>query len=205
MRYWRVIALFLAAALGCAPVRPFGVLPAPPIAFHANPMLVPAAHREDLWEQIVDVVDDYFQIERESPIHVVGNILTEGQLDTYPLVGSTVFEPWNSDSTPGFERLHSTLQSTRRRAQVRATPTEGGFLVEVFVFKELEDVPRPEHATTGAAVFRNDDSVERYTEPVGGQSPSIGWIPMGRDVSLEQQILSQLAARLGGFGPRALP
>ncbi len=204
MRDWRVVVVLLAAVSGCAPIGTFGV-PAQPAGFQANPLFVPAAHRDDLWEQVVDVVDDDFQIARESPIHVVGNILTEGQLETYPLVGSSIFEPWNGDSTPGFERWHSTLQSTRRRAQVRATPTEGGFLVEVLVFKELEDVPRPEHATSGAAAFRDDDSIERYTEPVGGQSPTAGWILLGRDVSLEQQILAKLALRLGGFGPRALP
>lgn len=52
-----------------------------------------------------------------------------------------------------------------------------------------------------AANLRNDDSVQRFTNPVGGQPVSIGWIPLGRDVALEQTILGQLQARFGGQAP----
>ena len=36
------------------------------------------------------------------------------------------------------------------KALVRVIPTDGGFLVDVAVYKELEDLSPPEHATTGA-------------------------------------------------------
>ena len=41
----------------------------------------------------------------------------------------------------------------RRRAVVRVIPAQGGHWVDVAVFKELEDVVKPEHATAGAATF----------------------------------------------------
>jgi hypothetical protein len=36
---------------------------------------------------------------------------------------------------------------------------------------------------------------------VGGQQSTLGWIPQGRDVVLEQTILAQIQSRLAGYGP----
>ena len=69
--------------------------------------------------------------------------------------------------------------------------------MHVAVFKELEEVRQPEFATSGAAVFRNDSSMRRFAEPVEGQPVAAGWIPLGNDVRLEQEILARLQQRLG--------
>ena len=167
------------------------------IVVYENPALVSASDHEGVWENVVDVVDDYFKIEREAPVRRVGNVLTEGRLDTFPAVGSTLFEPWRRDSVGSYEKLESTLQSIRRRAMVRVIPAECGYWVDVAVFKELEDVARPAHASAGAATFRNDASLVRVGSPVGEQEISEGWIPMGRDAALEQRILGQLLGRIG--------
>jgi hypothetical protein len=105
-------------------------------------------------------------------------------------------EPWRKDSTPGFERLHSTLQSVRRRAVVRVMPADNGYLIDVAVYKELEDLARPEHGQLGQTELWRENAVD---EPVQRSAPdrlSLDWIPLGRDVSLEQQLLGQLRARL---------
>ena len=72
--------------------------------------------REFIWNQCVDVVDDYFRIEREQRVRLDAGVLTEGQIDTHPTTGSTLFEPWRNDSTRGYEKWHATLQSIRRKA-----------------------------------------------------------------------------------------
>jgi hypothetical protein len=167
-----------------------------------NPFFTPIADREFLWSQIVDTIDDYFKIQREQRVRAVGGELIPGRIDTFPTVGATLFEPWRRDSTPGFERLHSTLQTVRRRAQVAVTPTEGGYFVEVAVFKELEDLERPEHATVAASASPHDGSLVP-TEPAAvGTAATLGWIPMGRDLSLEQQILREVRGRLADGAPR---
>ena len=51
-----------------------------------NPVFVPGTDFLRVWETVVEVVDDYFRIEREEPVRLVGNILTEGRLDTFPVV-----------------------------------------------------------------------------------------------------------------------
>jgi hypothetical protein len=193
--YFRLGALLVLGACGCA-VNP---APLPPAAatLSENPALVPVADRDLLWITAVDVLDDYFTIDREEPVRQLGEVLTEGRIDTFPQIGSTIFEPWRGDSANSYEKIESTLQSIRRQAVVRVVPASGGFLIDVAVFKELEDVPRPERSTVGQATLRHDNSLDRSALPVGERLTSAGWIPVGRDIALEQQILCQLKARLG--------
>lgn len=166
-----------------------------------NPMYVPLSDREFLWNQLVDVIDDYFRIQREERVRLVGGVLTEGQIETVPQPGATALEPWHDDSTPGFERRYATLQSLRRRAVVYVRPqADGGYLVDVAVYKELEDLSQPEYSTVNIEGLRHDGSLER-AEPAGLMGPAtLGWIPVGRDMSLEQRILSELRGRLGHVG-----
>lgn len=183
------LLLALAATGGCA----FG--PGPGTVMQ-NPNYVAIPDGSYVYSQVVNVVDDYFTIEREEPVRQEGQVLTEGRIETVPETGSTLFEPWRGDSANSYERLESTLQSIQRRASVRVIPSSAGYLVDLAVYKELEDVQRPEHATSGAATLRNDSSLQRYTEPVGGQTLRRGWIPMGRDSALEQRMLWQLQERI---------
>jgi hypothetical protein len=191
--------VFSALVLGCAVDRP---LTDPGWqtrnVFHDNPVFLPVTDHEFVWETMVDVVDDYFQIKHEEPVRLVGDVPTEGRLDTFPAVGSTIFEPWRRDSASRYEKLESTLQSIRRHAVVRVwVPPQGGHLVDVAVYKELEDVVEPENASAGAATFRYDSSFTRVVSPVGSQEINDGWIPKGRDTALEQRILGQLIDRVG--------
>lgn len=177
------------------------VLPAP----LENPLRIPPLDRELVWNQLVDAVDDYFRIEREDRMRMVGGVLMEGRIETFPTIGSTLLEPWRADSTPGYEKWHATLQSIRRRAAIRVIPTAEGYLVDVAVYKELEDLDKPEHATAGGATLRHDGTIVRQEGPPGRYSVTLGWIPIGRDHSLEQRILADLVARLDLAGHVPLP
>ena len=149
---------------------------------------------------MIDVVDDYFKIDRELPVRLEGDVLVEGQIESFPRGGSTLLEPWNRDAVNFYEKLEGTLQSIRRRALVRVIPVESGFLVDVTVYKELEDVLRPEVGSASRApTLRNDDSLRRFVDPVGGTQPSLGWIPLGRDTALEQKIITDLQSRFAAF------
>ena len=165
-----------------------------------NPLWVQAGDREFFWNQLVDTVDDYFPIRREDRVRQIGNVLTEGRIETKPVTGATLLEPWRDDSTPGFEIRHATLQSIRRRATVRVWPAEGGYRVEIVVIKELEDVEFPEGAPGGDVVFRSDGSVVRTRPKDSSEPATLGWIPLGRDLSMEQKMLVELQARLGTAG-----
>jgi hypothetical protein len=197
-----LVGVLLLAVSGCAMESPYGGPIQPPLAFYANPAFLATGNHECVWENVVDVVDDYFPIEREEPVRLVGNVLTEGRLDTFPNVGSTIFEPWRQDSVTAYDKLESTLQSIRRHAVVRVIPADQGFWVEVAVFKELEDVVGANPSTPGGAVFPHHASLTRVVGPVDQQEINAGWIPQGRDAALEQRILEQVMARMSAVPMR---
>lgn len=157
-----------------------------------NPLHVAAGPGdfEWVWSHAVAVVDEYFEIAKEDRL--------ARTITTDPKMGATLVEPWYGDSVGFRERLESTLQTIRRFAQVTVVPEAGGgFAVEVKVFKELEDLSRPERAAGGSrAVFDSDFPVDRVREIVGPVPLPNGWIPLGRDVKLEQVILARLRDRL---------
>lgn len=202
-RWFPIVVMLplLTAVGGCAglfdrgPSQFAGTEPGVPVE---NPIFVPATNCDFVWSQVIDTLDDYFRTERMEPIRVVDGVLTEGRIETYPAVGSTIFEPWRRDSTPGYEKLHATYQSIRRRAVVQLIPSQTGISIQVTVIKELEDVDRPENASVGQSTIRHDNAFDR-NEVRGSRASgaiSLGWIPIGRDTSLEQRILAELRARL---------
>ena len=124
-----------------------------------NPIFVPAANDEYTWEQIADVVSNYFTISREQQVRRSGEAWSEGRIETAYQGGATWLQPFRKDSVGAFNRWESTFQTIRRKALVRVIPDANGFLVEVIVEKELEDLPRPERASAGVAAFPNDFSL----------------------------------------------
>lgn len=196
-------AVPLGPATLAPPLQNNTILPPPGTAaigtVSANPLYLPVTNQDWAWEQIVDVVDDYFRIERENRVQLIGNVITEGRIDTFPQVGATWLEPHRPDSVGRTNRWESTLQTIRRRAVLRVIPEQGGYLVEAVVYKELEDLPRPEHSTAGAAAFRHDSSLaSRLSEGVLKTRFSKHWLPLGRDPAVEQQMLAEIRARVVG-------
>jgi hypothetical protein len=85
-------------------------------------------------------------------------------------------------------------------------PDAAGYSVAITVEKELEDLPRPERATAGAAAFRNDGSLpSARAEQVSHTRSSPRWIPLGRDPALEQRMLAEIHARLAGVATNVVP
>jgi len=160
-----------------------------------NPLLVPMMERNYIMDEVSDELDDYFGIYKEERIRIVDSLMTEGWIETHPKIGGTIFEPWKHDSTRGFERLHSTLQTIRRFAKVRVIPTGNSYQIDVKVFKELEDLPQPVGAAVGGPLLRYDDALDVDDDETLPQATP-GWIPLGRDFSLEQKILRNIQARL---------
>ena len=192
-----LFVLFAVTMSGCATTSWFNRGPVQPAE---NPLFVASTDREFLWNNLVDTIDDYFKVQREERVRLVGGVLTEGRIETFYAIGSSYLEPWRSESTPGYEKLHATLQTIRRRATVRVLPAPGGYLIDVNVDKELEDLDRPEQANAGASTLRHDGSLVRMGGPALGGPQVLGWIPLGRDASLEQRILLQLRAKFTNPG-----
>ena len=166
-----------------------------------NPLTIPDADPEFVWNQLVDTVDDYFRIDFEQRMIRTGDQWIEGEIVTFPEIGATFFEPWHKHSTNGFQRLQSTLQTIRRTCRIRIMPEMQGYSVSVIVNKDLEDVDRSQYSSDGGATERHDGSVVRTDPTLQGQPITLGWIEQERDDELEQRILREFLGRVTNVAP----
>ena len=174
----------------------FLIVPEEEIIQFPNPSAFAPLNGEAFWTELIDITSDYFRIAREQRVQNVGGEWLEGEIITYPQTGATFLEPWRWDSVTAYERTLATFQSIRRTARIRVIPHGNGYLVDVQVLKDLEDVEQPEHAITGVASFRFGETVSQKTERVAQPGGPTCWIPIGRDTALEQEILGRLYERM---------
>lgn len=200
---WIGSVLLIFAAMGChhwhlPPVKLPPILkPPPPVEVPLNnPAQIGPIAPDFLWQQIVDAVDDSFRISSEQRVRRDANNWMEGRLETYPDVGPTLLEPWRKDSTPGFERIQSTIQTIRRTTVVRVIPNPQGYLIDVKVTKEQEDVDQSQFATSSAAARTHSGAVIRTDTNVRGLPITLGWINIGRDMALERRLLESIVGRV---------
>lgn len=169
----------------------------------ANPFQVGLADPSLVWLQVVDAVDDYFKIKSESPVRRDSDAWLEGRLETFPEIGATLFEPWKRDSSPGYERVQSTFQTIRRTAFVKVLPGPDGYLIDVKVIKEKEDVDHSQFASAGSAVQRHDGTILRNVNTLSAMPQTVNWYPagLGRDLELERRLAENIAGRLTKIEP----
>jgi hypothetical protein len=179
-----VVAMAAALAIGqagCASVSQV-IAPGPPCE---NPLIIPTDDFEAVWSKTVAVLDVPFDIRMEN--RVSRTIVTD------PVIGATLLEPWRSDTVGLSDRFESTLQTIRRSARVQIDPVPGrGFAIKLEVYKDLEDLAKPDRQTSGRAVFNNDFPVNRTRELVGPVPVPIQWIRRGRDTQLERVLLNRI-------------
>ncbi|MDR2762123.1 MAG: hypothetical protein LBB88_05930 [Planctomycetaceae bacterium] len=196
-----LIGLFFVTIIGCSSGRVLnssglGDLKILSENLVSNPISIPSCDHEFLWEALADAFGSHFETEREIPIRLYDNVLTEGRLDGKPKIGASIFEPWHSDSVGCVERFDCTLQTIRRRAILRVIPQVGGYQIEVFVYKELEDNPRPLRSPVSTANIRFKDDVDIFTGKIDIEKDVAGWIMIGRDTAMEQRLLKEILYRL---------
>ena len=167
----------------------------------SNPARVGEMDPEFLWLQVVDSVDDYFRVQSEQWVRRDQQQWLEGRLTTYPEVSGTSFEPWRRESARGFERLQSTFQTIRRTATVRVVPEESGFLIDVQVVKEQEDVDQAQASTAGSSAQRHDGTIVRNENQQRQLPVTLGWFEIGRDTDLERRIVSGILGRVSNVEP----
>jgi len=195
-----VLILLLLYSTGCGLFVPLRTRAGhtPPAAVE-NPGFASVRDYDLMWEQIVDSVDTHFKIRREQRVRLVAGQLSEGRLETYPRIGSTILEPWHTDTTYGYEKLESTLQTIRRRCIVLVTPEQGGFWISVEVHKEIEDGGGGGNEQLALDGVRFDGTLRSSVDTDRLGPITDGWVPLCRDVVLEQRILQDILARLEGI------
>ncbi len=187
------LAALLGLGAGCQSLPPMlegpALVPAGSnIVYDHNPVFIPLGIDSygQVFENCLTVLGDYgFEI-------LLSNRY-DGQIECVPRVSPGLGLFLRPGSPDLYDRLLATTQSYRHRVSVRVQDAvNGGYFIEVVARKELEDVPRPVRATVGAAVFRNEPTVERQFEVIDPVFFDTGWVPKGRDVPLEQEIIRRL-------------
>jgi hypothetical protein len=192
----QAIAIGLALlAAGCAigPLagNPMPVHPALAAGDAENPLFVPQGPQGYalVFDQTYEAVGEFFDIRYSNRLG--------GEILTWPLITAGYAELPRLGPYDHYENLESTFQTIRRFAHVTIDPVDnGGYEIDVKVFKELEDLPRPSHSSAGASIFRTELPIERQQEVIDPALLSNGWIKLGRDHALEQAILARLRACL---------
>jgi hypothetical protein len=184
---WTSAVLLLS---GCAtgPLldNPAMLFPDPSVTVE-NPVFIPQGPMSynPVFDKVIDAVSGYFEIADYNRY--------EGRIETFPRIAPGFEQFWKPGDPDFDQRLLATLQTIRHRATVLIQPADnGGFFIQVTVFKELEDLARPIRATAGAAIFRSDPTIERQFEVIDITHVDSNWIPLGRDTKLEQVILQKL-------------
>jgi hypothetical protein len=153
-----------------------------------NPVYIPQGPLSyaKVFEKVLDVVDDFWEIAYTNRY--------EGRIETFPSIAPGIEQPWKPGSPDFYQRLLAYYQTIRHRCIVLITTADdGGYFIDVKVYKELEDLPVPVRATAGMASFRNPTTVERQFEVIEPAVFEYNWIPIGRDTKLEQVILQRIA------------
>ena len=192
----RVVWVVCLLGGGCATAPPIDnpMLAGPRTSGIENPVLVspgvPTQEAyQEVFEKVVDIVGDYFDLDRPNPI--AGTIVTKPRI------------------APGYEQFLETRgiqthgdgcwQRSKPYARLHRLPlhlvSEGGFWCQVVVDRELEDLARPCQARIGNAVFQENPTVARPFDVVNqdlSTEASQTWFKVGRDYALEQLILSRI-------------
>jgi hypothetical protein len=153
-----------------------------------NPVFIPLG--PDAYGKVFENV---LQVLHDGGFEIQESNRYDGRIETIPRVAPGVGLFLKPGSPSLYERVLSTLQTYRHRISVNIQPADnGGFFVEVIARKELEDLPRPTRASAGAAIFRNDNNLERQYEVVDPAVFESTWLFRGRDTALEQKLIGWL-------------
>jgi hypothetical protein len=180
-------------AAGCATTPPLDnpvlIRNAPEVI--ENPVLIspglPTAQAyKEVFEKTIDILGDYFELLPPDPY--------DGRIVTKPRIAPGYEQFWKPGNPDPRGRLLATFQTIRQTATAKIRSGErGGYLVEIEVDRELEDLSRPTQARVGNAIFQDSPTVDRQLEVVGGEaSADQAWFKIGRDYALEQLILDRL-------------
>lgn len=122
----------------------------------------------------------------------------EGVILTQPCTGQQWFECWRQDAIGAYQLLESSLQTVRRSVIVRLEPLDEGdapenYRLSVEVRKERYSVPERQVTTASGALALYSERVPTTEGLLVSKAESAHWVPLGRDVLLEERLLNRLA------------
>ncbi|MFH0980588.1 MAG: hypothetical protein V2A79_03500 [Planctomycetota bacterium] len=133
-----------------------------------------------------------------------------GLITTFPVTSQQFFEFWRHDVDTAYDLMEASLDTVRRRVEVRllgeTDPLHKKLVVTVF--REKFSTPDRQYNTSAAAFRVFGRSLPATTgEPIVPERDNL-WLPAGRDGVLERRLIDQITeclfARVAG-APEASP
>ena len=197
MRAKQAVALAVLGGAGCASMPPLdnpALIQSGPNATENPVLLAPGQPTpegyEEIYNRVLDALDDYFEIKPASRY--------SGVVETLPRIAPGYEQPWKITTPDSRQRLVATFQTMRHRAVAKIWAGErGGYRVSIEVYKEIENPLQPLLSPSSTPIFRDSATVDRRSEVISSpRSPEQDWIPAGpaphRDFAFEQIILRKI-------------
>lgn len=124
-----------------------------------------------------------------------------GVLATTPTTSGQWFEFWRADSRGGYQVLENSLHTIRRTVTVALARPEGGkaggdeYQLSVEVQKERYSAPERQVTTASGALAIYNERLPTEEGLRGAASRGAHWVPLGRDVRLEEYLLDRIIER----------
>lgn len=197
-----IFGIALLFTTGCQP---------PPRAMGPTYAVVRAPHYESM-------VADTMTVLRENEFEPARLSREQGRLVTAPRTSQQFFEFWRHDAIGPYQFFESSVHTTRRIVRVQFLPLDeparkaqaaglhdvpaadltGEYRLVVQVDKERYSAPERQITTASGALRIYNEALPTEEGIRRSRDRSEHWIPQGRDVLLENYLLSKILKRIPG-------
>lgn len=184
--------------LGLLAILPLAACEAPPAAVGPTAVRVEIPDREAF-------IDSTLTRLREMDFPPARVDRLAGRIESRPTTSGQWFEFWRVDSRGSYQTLESSLHTIRRIVLVRLEPADpptttqpvesGTFRLSVEVQKERYNAPQRQVTTASGALAIYSERLPTEEGLRGAASRGEQWVPLGRDLLLEEFVLEQILAR----------
>lgn len=132
----------------------------------------------------------------------------QGVVVTRPATGQQWFEFWRQDSRGAHQLFESSLHTIRRIVTVRLHPVDAEsppdtYRVSVRVDKERYSAPERQVTTASGALAIYSERLPTTEGLIAAKTEGEHWVPLGRDLPLEQYLVDKIAGALPEVTPAA--
>jgi len=165
--------------------------PAERLTLETPEMFVTKADHDQAWDEILEVLREHdFTPEYVNPRF--------GIIRTYPTISQQWFEFWRADAQGWYQWLESSLHTIRRHVQVKFTPKDDRYKVDVTVYVQRKSQPERQVTTASGALQIYGEKLPIYTGEKLAAGEGVHWVDLGTDQALADYLVERIERRLAG-------
>jgi hypothetical protein len=130
----------------------------------------------------------------------------QGVITTFPETTANWFEFWRPQPQPAYYWLEANGETVQRQATLRLTPAgSGAYDLQVQVDRFRYSLPERQVTNSAEALRLYSNAIPTYSGTTERPAETAHWIPLGRDATMESQVLRQIIRRYGGNAASSQP